>query len=358
MNGIIGFSEMLEKPNLPTEKQKYYTKIIQNSSHQLLRVIDDILEISTLETRQISIHKENININDLLMELFSVFSVKAQESQTPIYLRKCLRDEESRIISDRTKLVKILSNLIENAIKFTYSGSIEIGCKIIRNKLNIYVKDTGIGISEENKSLIFERFSQGENELSQKQGGLGLGLSISKENAELLGGSIKLDSEIGKGSTFTLVIPYKAAVGSGKEKKIPLTENSEKSVPLILIVEDEEMNYLFTEALLENEYDKKLNLLHAKSGEEAIQICKSRKNISLILMDIKMPGMNGYETTSIIKSQFPNIPVIAQTAYTMEAVKQKSLASGCDAFISKPLEKDALFRIINEYLGNGITAEG
>ncbi|MBN1116927.1 MAG: PAS domain S-box protein, partial [Bacteroidales bacterium] len=209
MNGIIGFSEMLDKPDITDEKRKYYSKIIQNSSYQLLRIIDDILEISTLETKQEKLNETEFCLNDLLMELFSIFNLKSKERNLPLYLRKALHDKQSHIISDKTKLNKILSNLLENALKFTNQGYIEFGYFIENTNLILYVKDTGVGISSKNHEIVFERFSQEDKEVSSKHGGLGLGLSICKENTQLLGGNITLKSEKGKGSTFYVTIPYK-----------------------------------------------------------------------------------------------------------------------------------------------------
>ncbi|PLX19888.1 MAG: hypothetical protein C0599_10065, partial [Salinivirgaceae bacterium] len=209
MNGIIGFSRMFDKPVLSDEKRKFYSKIVQNSSQQLLRIIDDILEISNLETKQEKIYETEFSLNDLLMELFSIFDLQAKERNLPIYIKKALHDGQSHLLGDRSKLSKIIGNLIENAIKYTNKGFVEMGYFIEKESLNIYVKDTGIGIAPENHEIIFERFSQENKEISKKLGGLGLGLSISKENAKLLGGDITVKSEKGKGSTFYLTIPFK-----------------------------------------------------------------------------------------------------------------------------------------------------
>ncbi|MFW5851894.1 MAG: PAS domain S-box protein, partial [Bacteroidota bacterium] len=187
MNGIIGFSELLNNNDVSQEERTYYLRIIQNSSYQLLKIIDDILDISTLETKQEKIHETEFFLNDFLMELFSIFNLKTKERNIPLYLKKGLHDNKSAIISDKTKLLKILSNLLENALKFTHEGYIEFGYYIENNDLTLYVRDTGIGISPQNHAIIFERFSQEDTVISSKHGGLGLGLSISKENAELLG---------------------------------------------------------------------------------------------------------------------------------------------------------------------------
>ncbi|PLX15010.1 MAG: hypothetical protein C0599_17815 [Salinivirgaceae bacterium] len=178
MNGIVGFSKMLDKPGINDKKRKYYTKIIQNSSFQLQKIIDDILEISTLETKQIKAQNRPINLNDFLMEQFSIFNLKAKENKLRLYLNRPLKDDQSSIKIDKSKLAKVISNLIENAIRYTNKGTIEIGYNIENNDLLIYVKDTGIGIPKQKQRLIFERFSQAEHQISKKSGGLGLGLAI------------------------------------------------------------------------------------------------------------------------------------------------------------------------------------
>ncbi|WP_319500680.1 PocR ligand-binding domain-containing protein [uncultured Draconibacterium sp.] len=353
MNGIIGYSEMLNNPDISYEKRKYYAKIVQNSSYQLLRIIDDILEISTLETRQEKINETTFFLNDFLMELFSIFSLKSKERNIPIYLKKALHNNESEISTDKSKLNKILGNLLENAIKFTHSGFIEFGYKIEENHIVFYVKDTGIGISSHNREIIFERFSQEDKEISKKHGGLGLGLSISKENAILLGGDITLESKKGVGSTFYVTIPYKPAnntrhelqaESSGKASGTPIKKST------ILVAEDEEVNFLYIEALFEVKNGKSFNIIHAKNGKEAVDICLQGEKIDMVLMDIKMPVMNGHEATKKIKSDFPDLPIIAQTAYSTHSDKQLALKHGCDDFISKPLKKEELFKLINKYL--------
>jgi len=212
MNGILGFSKMLDKPGLSNEGRRYLTKIIHDSGKQLMKIIDDILEISQLGTKQVTIQNETLCLNDLLLELFSVFDVKAKEIKIPLYLKKGLLDKASMIFTDKSILNKILGKLLENALKFTNKGYIEFGYTIVDKAhepyLQLYVKDTGIGIATEKQKTIFEPFSQAEKEISQKVGGLGLGLSIANENASLIGGNITLISEKGIGSTFFLSIPF------------------------------------------------------------------------------------------------------------------------------------------------------
>jgi CheY-like chemotaxis protein/anti-sigma regulatory factor (Ser/Thr protein kinase) len=303
-----------------------------------LRIIDDILEISNLETKQEKLSETEFSLNDLFMEIFSIFDLQAKERNIPIYLKKGLHDDQSYILTDKTKLNKVIGNLIENAIKYTNEGFIEVGYYIENGYLKIYVKDTGIGIAPENNQLIFERFSQEDKEISKKHGGLGLGLSISKENAQLLGGDITLESEKGKGATFYLTIPYKSAQNSEAELDQKSTQPLKGAGYTILVAEDEEVNYLYIEALFEDEFEGDCNLVHAKNGKEAVDICLKNKDIQVVMMDIKMPEMNGHEATKIIKEKLPDLPIIALTAYST------------DEFVSKPNDEEKLFQLIKKYL--------
>ncbi len=347
MNGILGFSELLTGPDLTQEKQKNYINIIRNSGLQLMRIIDDILEISKLGTKQVKAINKKVNLNDLLLELFSIFDIKAKENNTPLYLKKGLPDDDSIIFTDASKINKILSNLLENALKFTHKGYIELGYILKNKNIDIYVKDTGIGIRPEKQKTIFERFLQEEKTISENQGGLGLGLAIAKENAELLGGTISLESEKGKGSTFTITIPYKP-VGKEETAKETKSEKLRNHTNTILIAEDEEVNFIYIETLLEY-FDKDIIPIHAKDGKQAIEICQERDDIDFVLMDLKMPIMNGYQATKEIKKIKPYLPVIAQTAYSTTEEKAKALQAGCDDFISKPISKEIFSKIINKY---------
>lgn len=213
LNGILGFSGLLNKENLSNSKRAEYINIVHASGDQLTQIIDDILEISKLATKQVKTNEQELHLNDLLFKQFSTFEKKAKKQELSFYFKKELSDDNSKIVSDAVKLNKIISNLLENAFKFTESGFIEFGYKLITKNENtyiqLYVKDTGIGIKQESQKIIFKRFSQEEKELSRKAGGLGLGLSITKEYTNLLNGEISLQSKKGEGSTFFITIPYK-----------------------------------------------------------------------------------------------------------------------------------------------------
>lgn len=343
MNGILGFSDMLSDPNLSSEKRNSFVNIIQNSGKQLLHIIDDILEISSLDTRQVKVFKEEVCLNDLFMETFSIFELKAKENKIPIYLNKGLSDRKSTVHTDISKLNKIITNLVENALKYTNEGFVEFGYEVKGDKIEIYIKDTGIGIEECNHESIFERFSQVEKDLTKKTGGLGLGLSIVKENVELLGGQIKLISNKESGSTFFVILPYEPVYVNDVEVEA-------KNIPIFLMVEDEEVNALYLEALLEQKYSLGCVIQHAKNGEEAVQLFKNNSDFDMVLMDLKMPIMDGYEATKRIKELNSEIPVLALTAYSTNEQKDNAKLVGCDDFISKPINSERLNTVLDSYL--------
>ena len=381
MNGILGFSNQLKKPNISFEKQKNYVDIISSSTNQLLQIIDDIIEISSLETKQVTVSEKEVCINDLLVQLFSVFDIKAKENKIPLYLKKSLSDEASTIIIDASMFTKALGNLLDNAIRFTNEGFVEFGYRLISVKtktlksqrekketlgpqditivkkpveLQFFIKDTGIGIEPEKHKLIFERFSQENVDVARDFGGLGLGLSIAKENIKLLGGDISLKSEKGKGSTFFVTIPYKLVNIDKKTNQPKYSDTISSSDQVnkkytVLVVEDENLNHLYFEALLED-IDFNISALHAENGQEAVEMCEKNSKIDLVLMDLKMPVMNGFEASRQIKLFRPELPIIAQTAYSTKSDREKALKAGCDEFISKPISEDSIVELIRSHL--------
>lgn len=351
LNGIIGFSELLNNENLAVEKRKSYTNIVVRSGYQLLSIIDDILEISRLETRQVTLNVDTFCLNTLFKELRALFLSRMQEKGLSFTVEISLEDEQSYITTDKAKLNRILINLIENALKFTLKGSVTLGYWIGDKHITIYVKDTGVGISASNRERIFDRFSQEEKNLSQQYGGLGLGLAISKENARLLGGDISVESEKNQGSTFYVTIPATVP----QQTQVPRQESklqnrNRKTQATILIAEDEQVNYLYIETLLQNASNYSFKLLHAENGQQAVETCLEHAEVDLVLMDIKMPKLNGIEATKEIKAQRPNLPIIAVTAYSSHADQRLIKKCGCDAFVSKPIDKSELFKYIDHFL--------
>ena len=349
MNGIMGFSYLINEPNLQPDKRQVYTNIITRNCEQLLRIINDILEISSLETKQVKLHNTETNINDLLSDLHANFIMKAKEKNLLLQIEYELTEVESVILIDQSKLLKILNNLVENAIKFTISGFVQIGLKLSQGNMMFHVKDSGIGIPEDKISKIFERFSQADDTLSHSFGGLGLGLSIASENAELLGSKIFVESSPGLGSVFHFSIPYNPVY---KDKLLNSGTNNFrtlKSTLTILIVEDDESSYCYLEILLSNMNPKYL-ILRATDGLQAVEKCRMYPEIEIVLMDIQLPFLDGYKATSQIKEFRKDLTIIAQSAYSKTEDIIKAKEAGCDDYITKPINAEALFMILAKYL--------
>lgn len=346
LNAICGFAGLLGEPLISEETRNSYIKIIQNSSNQLLSIVTDILTISSLETRQEKVNNQNTTVNLLLTDLLSIFRQQASERNISLSCQLSLSDSQSEINTDSTKLAQILTNLLSNALKFTHEGAVEFGYKLVPNEkapvMQFFVKDSGIGISKEFHDKIFERFRQADLSISQYYGGTGLGLSISKAFVELLGGEIWLESEPGVGSVFYFTIPYLPVQLSVKPENQPVQTGK---MATVVVAEDEELNYLFLEILLKK-FDFKI--LHAKNGQEAVDLCKSNPDVQLVLMDIKMPVMDGYTAAKLIKEFRRDIPVIAQTAYVFEneIKKYSGIFDGC---LPKPIKKESLAAVISKY---------
>ncbi len=348
MNGIMGFSELLKSDSLTPEERKEYTEIIIHSGKDLITSVDNILEISMLESRQSKVLFTETHIGELLQELFSEYTLKAKDKNLEIHLINEIPEKESGIITDRTKLYKILSNLVDNGIKFTNIGSITIFSYLVEDFITISIKDTGIGIKQKDQEIIFKSFSQSEKEISKNFGGLGLGLAIAKQYTDLIGGKISFVSKENEGSTFLLKIPY-----TQMQKNTELSTNDEDAKPekhVVLIAEDGEINFLFLKTVLTKMVDFQFVIYRAKNGKEAVDICEVNDKIDLVLMDIKMPIMDGYDATKRIKKLRPNLPVVAQTAYSTEEDIERALAAGCDDFLAKPVDRKILRPILDKYI--------
>jgi PAS domain S-box-containing protein len=351
MNAIVGFSGFLNEPGLLPEKCKKFTDIIVQSSNQLLSIITDIISIATIESGQEKILETKINLNSTLKLLHEQFFLKAKRQNISLNMEYFLPDSEVNIVSDETKLVQVLTNLIGNAIKFTKQGYVSFGYNLKNNEFEFYVEDTGIGIPSEMHQEIFKRFRQVESCMAREFGGSGLGLSISKAYIELLGGKMWLTSELNKGSIFYFTIPYKKTPSDKhfftQPAEVPSIEH--KKAKTILVAEDEDYNFMLVEELLDT---TNITIIRASNGIEAVEICKLNQQIDLVLMDLKMPVMDGYEATRRIREFMPALPIIAQTAYTTENDKNKAIACGCNDFISKPFNRELLLSKINEQMNN------
>ncbi|MDP2234824.1 MAG: PAS domain S-box protein [Bacteroidales bacterium] len=349
MNAIVGFSGFLNTPDLMPDELKHYTDIIIQSSEQLLAIIDDIISIASIEAGQEKIKENETNINLICKLVYEQFSSKAKDKNVTLGMKTVLNDDEAIIITDSTKLTQILTNLTGNAIKFTRQGHVNFGYTVKDNQLEFYVEDSGIGIHLDMQKVIFNRFRQVETTDARNFGGSGLGLSISKAYAEMLGGNMWLSSELGKGSVFYFNIPYKNTI----VKKLPEIQSVKKSDfrfgpnITLLIAEDENSNFMLMEVLLK---DTGINIIRAMNGKEAVEFCKNNPHIDLVMMDLKMPKMDGYEASKLIKEFRPDLPIIALTAYSTEVDRDKALASGCSEFISKPFKRELFLAKINEHL--------
>ena len=348
MNGILGFSELLLKPNLPAEKLYKYVQLINHNGHRLLAIINDIVDISKLESGQVNIHLLPTNLNNLINDLKILLEPQVLEKGLTLSEVSPLSGEQADILVDEPHLKHILMNLLYNALKFTDKGFIRFGYKLKNEFIEFFVKDTGIGISPENHKIIFERFRQVEPDDPRKVSGTGLGLSISKAFIELMGGSIWVNSDLGKGSEFCFTIPYipqNAILLDNKE--VLLVKKYNWSQKTILVVEDDDTNFTYIDEILSVTYAQ---VIRATNGADAIEIVNNHDEICLVLMDLKLPLVDGFVATRMIKHQHPNLPVIAQTAYAMADDKTKAMNAGCDDYLSKPLDKNELLnKIENQF---------
>ena len=348
MNAIVGFTALLDDHELHPETRKQYIDIIYQSSNQLLSIITDIVDISNIETGQTRVTISQVNINVLIRNLYEQYSIRAAQQGLSMYFKHSLNDDEALLETDGTKLIQILSNLLNNSLKFTKEGKIEFGYVLKDKSVEFMVSDTGIGISKDKQSRIFDRFYQVESSTARQYSGTGLGLSICRAYAELLGGTIRVESEPDKGSAFYLTLPYRFHV----KKIIPGKKDQEKVTAYvvektILVAEDDDINYLIVEKILKADA---YNLIRAENGREAVDICNSNSKIDLVLLDLKMPVMDGLEAMSLIRGVRPALPFIALSAYAFDTDRKNAIEKGCVDYISKPFSKNELLAVLRKHL--------
>ena len=351
MNAIIGFADLLDRPKLSDDVRTDYLNIIKNSSNSLLNLIDDIIDLSKIEVEKVNINKLEFFLRDAMLGFLSKYSSTKASCVELIYDNK-EKDYDIKIFTDPFRFKQIMNNLLNNALKFTDSGFVQFGFTVRDDKkIEFYVKDSGIGISKDKQGIIFDRFRKVEDNNAKLYRGTGLGLTISRSLAELLGGELWVESELNKGSVFSFTLPYSGSNLAKKTEK----EAADKiqlnelvwSKNKLLIVEDEELNFLFLEKLLAS---TGIEILRASTGKEAINSVKDNLDIDIILMDIKLPEMDGLEATREIKKLNAQIPVIAQTAYAMKGDREEIMNAGCDDYIAKPLKVDNLLAKLNRFL--------
>lgn len=345
MNGILGFAQLMRDGVDDKEKFDEYIEIILGKGKQLLQIINDIVDISKIESSQLNINYTDFSLNDLMNELYAFFRI--YNKNVELKVKNELPDSSSFIRSDYTRLTQIISNLLTNAFKFTQKGFIEFGYRLNSENLYIYVQDSGIGVKKENQEIIFDRFRQSDESTSRIYGGTGLGLSISKGLVKLLGGNIGVESDGENGSLFYFTIPYKGAddINIPKEN-INKVQNIDWSNKVILIVEDDMVSYQYIDAILR---ETNAEIHHVESGQDAIEFVQKIKT-DVVLMDIQLPGIDGNDATREIRKFNKDIPIIAQTAYAMADDREKSIKAGCNDYLAKPINSNDLLDKIQIYL--------
>ncbi len=346
MHGIMSFSKLLNTPKLTKPEKAKYTNIIINSGKQLIDAIDTILEVSRLQTRQVKLNEQETNLNDVLETIHSIFEVSIREKEISLILNNNLKNDQHFVILDQSKFIKTINGIVENAIKHTKKGAILISCMVQNQTLVVSIKDSGIRTGDTGLNVIFKSFSKSKN-----YEGLELGLKIAKENTILMGGILSFSSIPHEGSTFRIELPYRP-VDTKKISNTASTNSNQvkKKHYTILIAEDGEINFLFLKMLLKKPKEYDFTIHRVNNGKDAVLFCKKNKKIDLIFMDIKMPEMNGYDATRLIKKIRPELPIVAQTAYSTKKDIQKALRVGCQDFISKPIHYKDLKRILNNCL--------
>jgi signal transduction histidine kinase/ActR/RegA family two-component response regulator len=353
MNGIHGFASLLERPNLSNDKQNEYLKIIQESGNRMLNIINDIVNISKIESGHMEVNMKESNINEQIKYIYTFFKPEIKEKGIHLSFKSPLPYKEAVIVTDREKLFAILTNLLKNAIKYTDRGFIDFGYIKKEDLIEFYVKDTGIGILPEKQEQVFERFTQADASSINSLGGTGLGLSITKAYVKMLGGKIWVTSEINKGSTFYFTLPCEDKTF----KKNKFTNDAVNDEELedarlmrklkILIVEDDNTSEIFISAIVE---DISKQIIIARTGKEAVKAYHENTDVDLILMDIQLPNMNGYEATKEIRKVNKDVVIIAQTAFAINSDRQKALDAGCTDYITKPINEDVLIEMIMKHL--------
>jgi len=351
MNGILGFANLLRDPDLSEEQKDLYLKHIDNTSNQLLNIIDDIIDISKIESGQLKISNKPVRINVILDEIYSSFFHRIRgdapgQKKVAFNLKKGEESLDFTIVADDYRLSQIFNNLIGNALKFTNEGHITFGYTIKSNRyIEFFVTDSGIGIPKNKMNLIFDRFGQVNQTKENQPSGTGLGLPISRSLVQLMGGELWVESTLGEGTTFFFTLPL--VINKVEEESQVLISNKTYNWndKRILIAEDEELNWLFIREMLRKTGSE---ILRAKNGIEAVSVTK-KLSPDMILMDIKMPEMDGIEATKKIRKFNPEVPIIAQTAFVMAEEKVESLRVGCNHFVTKPLDRTIVMEIIDSY---------
>ncbi len=353
MNGILGFAELLKEPDRTGDEQQRFIGIIEKSGKRMLNIINDIVDISKIEAGLMELDVKESNINMQIEYIYTFFKPEAETKGIKLSFSNTLSQKEATIKTDREKVYAILTNLVKNAIKYTKEGAIEFGYHLKRYnealELEFYVKDTGIGIPKDRQEAIFERFIQADIADKMAYQGAGLGLAISKAYVEMLGGKIWVESEEGIGSTFYFTLPYSAkpVKETIDQQHEPFGKSETVRKLKILVAEDDEVSEMLIGSFIKA-FGKEI--LIARTGVEAVEVCRNNPDIDLILMDIRMPHMDGYEATKQIRAFNKDVIIIAQTAYGLTGDREKAIKSGCNDYITKPIKKTELLKLMQHNL--------
>lgn len=348
MNGILGFTEQLKTLDLNNEEKHEYIQIIEKSGIRMLNIINDIISISRIEAQQAEVLISTTNINEQLDYIYNFFKPEAVEKKLHLSIKKELPTNRANISTDREKLYAVLTNLVKNAIKFTAHGFVEFGYEVKGTFYEFYVKDSGLGIADDQINIIFERFRQGNDSLGRNYEGSGLGLAISKAYVELLGGKIWVEGGVGQGSTFRFTLPNLDEIKIREQIQTLKHEETKPNPKLkILVVDDDEASRMLIGTILRPFGSQ---VIQATSGFEAVTTCLDTPDIDLVMMDIQMPGMDGYEATRQIRKTNKEVVILAQTALALNGDREKAIGAGCNDYISKPINKLALLDIINQHV--------
>ena len=351
LNAIIGFSSLMNEPDMDQKDRDEYFKIIKSRSDDLLRIINDILDISKIESNQMQIRMTEGSLKDMMDDLFEYYRINSlgeNKKEIVFTLQYEVEDKYNYILTDFVRVRQVLTNLLNNSIKFTHGGRIEFGCTLTDdNFIQFYVADTGIGIPEDKLEKIFERFRQLDISISRKYEGTGLGLSISKGILALLEGDIWVESKLNEGSIFYFTIPYNPIDTDELKTEIKIPRHESVKNKTVLIIEDDTFNMIYLEKILKS---FEIKYYSASNGNSALSLFNMHTNIDLVLMDIQLPDISGYDLTIMMKKTRSGIPIIAQTGFAMEEDRRKCIEAGCDDFISKPMTKEKLYEKISQYL--------
>lgn len=351
LNAIEGFSRVMAETDSAEDRMKYM-EIVESNNNRVLALIDEILDLSRVEAGELSIKRQMVDLNELCKNIQLIFKFRCPESVELICAPSSMN---VTLNTDANRVTQIFSNLISNALKHTSTGSITYGYRLVNDgqEMEFYVTDTGSGIAPEDQETIFETYKSRD---AETQNGYGLGLSLCKIIVEKMHGTISVASKLGSGSTFSFVLPFEGTIG-GKAKNSRITTNSRtirvtthtnlSDAPLILVAEDEDSNYELIKIVLQKRY----RLLRAVNGIEAVTMCED-EHPALILMDVRMPDMNGLDATRIIKEVNHDIPVVALSAYAFEENITEALQAGCDEFMAKPFRVEDLLDLVQKYIDN------